>query len=362
MGPGSETSGYDIQLRNTKGEPVRKNQVLVVAVDDWTARAAKGVQVIDSGVTDDSGNVSFAALPRTDLSFESSLGSAVVRDLEPASDGGTRSLVVRNGGMLLLRIQGDTTGISKVMLQGTDFQANRQSDAWVFPWVPGGTYQAWIWRDSVVAPLATLVADSAHSVDTTLQVSATTLLDDFEAVGDQNLFGLQIGGGYWFASGSDSGTTLAPISIPNLAQAREPGWSGRSMHIQFQVDSSSPSNYSKLTMDLGGGTETSIGPLRNVASLDTVVFMARGRGNIQFQLLGAPGCEWTASVVLPDAWQRIAIPGSAIQASSGNCTDWHQHVPTVAGIAFRTTADAELWLDNLEFRGVDSLVMYPELR
>lgn len=362
MGPGSETSGLQIRLVNAKGEPSRKTEVKVVAVDGWNDLAAAGNTVIASRTTDDSGRVEFPSLPAIKLSLEANLGSAVVRQEVPAGSGSARTLVLRNGGMMLLRLKGDTAGIRKILLSGTALEAHQQSDAWVFSWVPVGSYTVVAWRNGALVPIARVSADSLRMLDTTLQVQATTFLDDFDAPSLQNLFGAGLGGGSWFASGEGWQGGKNPISNPDLVSAREPGWQVNSLHVQFQVDTTSPTNYAMLNMDLGGGSGTAgFGPLRDVSALDTVVFMARGRGTVVFQLLGAAGCVWSADVALNGAWARIALPSSALQSSGANCVDWHVPAPSVRALGFRAARDAELWLDNLELKGVNPLALYPEL-
>ena len=363
-GPGSETSGLQglkIQLRNAKGEPARKIEVQVVAVEGWQSHAASGSAVIARRTTDDSGRVEFFDLPKICLSLEANLGSAVVRKEISATAEQEQTLVLRNGGMLLLRLKGDTAGIEKLLLAGTGLTAQNQSDAWVFPWVPQGSYSLVALRNGVLTPIARVTADSLRMLDTTLQVRATTFLDDFDAPTLQNLFGTQLGGGYWFASGEGWQGGKNPISNPDLISAREPGWQAQSLHVQFQVDTTSPTNYAMLNMDLGGGGTADFGPLRDISTLDTVVFTARGRGTIVFQLLGAPGCVWSADVALNGAWERVALPSSALQPSGANCVDWHVPAPSVRALGFRATRDAELWLDNLELKGVNPNALYPEL-
>jgi len=361
MGPGSETSGLQIRLVNAKGEPSRKTEVKVVAVDGWNDLAAAGNTVIASRTTDDSGRVEFPSLPAIQLSLEANLGSAVVRQEVAAGAGTARTLVLRNGGMMLLRLKGDTAGIRKILLSGTALEARQQSDAWVFSWVPVGSYDVVAWRNGTLTPIARVTADSLRMLDTTLQVQATTFLDDFDAPSLQNLFGARLGGGTWFASGEGWQGGKNPISNPDLVSAREPGWQAQSLHVQFQVDTTSPTNFAMLNMDLGGGVAAGFGPLRNVSTLDTVVFMARGRGTVVFQLLGSPGCVWGADVALNGAWTRIALPSAALQPSGANCVDWHVSAPSVRALGFRAARDAELWLDNLELKGINPLVLYPEL-
>jgi len=363
MGPGSETSGLQLQIRlvNAKGEPSRKTEVKVVAVDGWNDRAAAGNTVIAHRTTDDSGRVEFDSLPAIKLSLEADLGSAVVRQELAVGASSAQTLVLRNGGMMLLRLKGDTAGIRKILLSGTGLEANRQSDAWVFSWVPVGSYNVVAWRNGVLTPIARVSADSLRILDTTLQVQATTFLDDFDAPSLQNLFGAGVGGGSWFASGEGWQGGKNPISNPDLVSAREPGWQAQSLHVQFQVDTTSPTNYAMLNMDLGGGTAQGFGPLRDVSALDTVVFMARGRGTVVFQLLGANECIWSADVALSGAWVRIALPSSALQPSGANCVDWHVSAPSVRALGFRAARDAELWLDNLELKGINPLALYPEL-
>ncbi|MEN9355261.1 MAG: hypothetical protein RL318_2586 [Fibrobacterota bacterium] len=363
-GPGSETSGlqgFKIQLRNAKGEPVRKTEVQVVAVEGWSDHVISGSAVIDRQTTDDSGRVEFDNLPKIRLSLEANLGSAVVRKELAAGSATQQTLVLQNGGMVLVRLKGDTSGIRKLMLAGTGLEAQRQSDGWVFSWVPVGSYDLIAWRNGVITPIARVSADSLRMLDTTLKVQATTFLDDFDAPSLQNLFGTKLAGGYWFASGEGWQGGMNPISNPDLISAREPGWQAKSLHVQFQVDTTSPTNYAMLNMDLAGGGTAGFGPLRNVSTLDTVVFTARGRGTVVFQLLGAPGCVWSADVALTGAWARIALPSSALQPSGANCVDWHVSAPSVRGLAFRTTRDAELWLDNLELKGVNPGILFPEL-
>lgn len=362
MGPGSETSGLQVRLLNAQGEPARKVEIKAVAVDEWSAKAADGRVVLARATTDDSGRARLEDLPNANLALEADLGSAVVRQELRAGDTAAQTLVLRNGGMMLLRLRGDTAGIAKLLLDGTAFEARRQSDGcWVFPWAPQGTYTLVAFRHGAMQPLAQVRADSLRGRDTTLQVRTTTFLDDFQTQTRQNIFGQRLGGGYWFAASEGGASSKSPISTPDLASAHEPGWMGSSFHVQFQVDTlTTTGNVSVLGMDFATAKEGRTDVLRDLSRLDSVIFMTRGRGTVDVRLIGAGGCPLIASLTLPDAWKRIALGAEDFHPGAG-CTQNNAELVRIGGLGFAARHDAELWLDNLELLGVSPRVLFPEL-
>lgn len=361
MGPGSETSGLQVRLLNAKGEPARKVEVKAVAVDGWAAKAASGSTVLARATTDDSGKAWLQGLPAARIALEADLGSAVVRQELPSGNTMEQTLVLRNGGMMLFRLRGDTAGITKLLLGGTAFEARLQGDGcWVIPWTPQGSYTLIALKHGAMQPLAEIRADSLRSLDTTLTVRTTTFLDDFQTQTRQNIFGQRLGGGYWFGVAEGGPSSKSPISTPDLASAHEPGWIGSSFHVQLQVDTlTTTGNVSVLAMDFATASEGRTDVLRDLSRLDSVVFMTRGRGTVDVRLIGAGGCPLVAPLVLPDAWKRIAL-GAEDFHPAGSCQD-NAELRRIGGLGFAARHDAELWLDNLELLGISPRDLFPEL-
>ena len=288
MGPGSETSGYQLRLKNADGTPAIKVAVEAVAQEGWSQKVTRGGVLLSRRTTDDSGRVRFDSLPSTGVAFEASQGSVVVHQRINLDTARNAVLTLRNGGSIRVRLQGNNTGIHGLLLSGTNIQARLQSDgSWVMPWVPNGDYSLVIWQDQEIFPLAQVHADSAAHVDTILPVRPMIVLDDFGTRTSQNLVGARLSGGYWFAFGNGQ-AEKSPISNPDLGALREPGWSGLSMHVQLQVDTSKTDPVAMLGMDLARSERGDATVTHDLSRVDSLSVMVRGRGNVALRFL-VPG-------------------------------------------------------------------------
>jgi hypothetical protein len=356
MGPGSETSGLSVRLRNADGTPSIKVCVRAVDVQSWAESRARGMAVLDSQSTDDSGRAVFSALPRVRLALEAQQGSAVVHQELPAVRDSFQVLTLHNGGSIRVRLTGDVTGVRALLLRGTSQEARLQGDqSWVFPWVPQGPYTLVAWKDSTLVPLARLVVDSARTLDTVLDLRPMVLLDDFEANSVRNLIGQELGGGAWFVTGEGWQSGKSPVSIPDLAAAREPGWNGKSMHVQFQVDTSLDANYSMLGMDLAQSPDGKPQVWRNLTHADSLAFYTRGRGSLALRFLSAvssDSCSYEVPLALSGTWHRVSVNLDTVRVVGNACPTWTEARRQVAGIGFVAHRDAELWLDDLQLYGL----------
>lgn len=363
MGPGSETSGLSVRLKNADGTPSIKVCVRAVYVQSWAQERAQGLAVLDSQVTDDSGRAAFRSLPAVRLALEAQQGSAVVHQEIPAERDSFQTLTLHNGGSIRVRLTGNVTGVRRLLLQGSSLEAMLQSDqSWVIPWVPQGWCTLVAWKDSSLVPLTRLYADSSHAVDTVLNLEPMILLDDFEATSIRNVIGQQVGGGAWFAIGQGWQGGKSPISTPDLASAREPGWDGKSLHVQFQVDTSSTSNYSMLGMDFAGSPDGKPQVWRNLTGIDSLTFQMRGRGSLALRFLtrvSSDSCRYETPLELSGSWNHISLNLDTVRVVGNACPTWTEARRQVAGFGFVAHRDAELWLDNLQLYGLLPGELFP---
>jgi hypothetical protein len=366
MGPGSETSGYQLRLKNADGTPAIKVAVEAVAQDGWSQKVTHGGVVLARHTTDDSGRVRFDSLPTKGVAFEAAQGSAVVHQEISSDTAFNSTLTLRNGGSIRLCLQGNTTGIRGIYLEGTNIQARLQSDgSWVMPWVPGGDYALVVWQDDNIFALGRMHTDSARSVDTLLPVLPVILLDDFNLRTSQNLVGSHLGGGYWFAVGNGSGNGKNPVSNPDLGALREPGWSGLSLHVQLQVDTTIADSSAMLGMDFAQSAQGTATVTHDLTRVDSLAFMTRGRGNVSLRFL-VPGwqenrCFYETGISLDGAWRRSAVLLDTVRVIGAGCPTWTTVRTQVTGIGFVAHRDAEIWIDDLALYGRTPNQLFPGL-
>lgn len=365
MGPGSETSGYQLRLKNADGTPAIKVAVEAVAQEGWSQKITHGGVLLSRRTTDDSGRVRFDSLPSTGVAFEASQGSVVVHQRINLDTARNAVLTLRNGGSVRVRLQGNTTGIHAILLAGTNFHARLQTDgSWVIPWVPSGDYSLVIWQDQQIFSLAQVHADSAIHVDTLLPVRPLIVLDDFGTRTSQNLVGASLGGGHWFAFGNGmAGKT--PVSNPDLGALREPGWSGLSMHAQLQVDTTGADSMAMLGMDLAQSARGTATVTHDLSRVDSLSVMARGRGNVALRFL-VPGwqdnrCSYETPLSLDGVWQRKVVLLDTVRVIGADCPTWTTVRTQVVGIGFVSHRDAEIWLDDLTLYGQTLDRLFPGL-
>ena len=315
--------------------------------------------------TDDSGRVRFDSLPSTGVAFEASQGSVVVHQRINLDTARNAVLTLRNGGSIRVRLQGNNTGIHGLLLSGTNIQARLQSDgSWVMPWVPNGDYSLVIWQDQEIFPLAQVHADSAAHVDTILPVRPMIVLDDFGTRTSQNLVGARLSGGYWFAFGNGQ-AEKSPISNPDLGALREPGWSGLSMHVQLQVDTSKTDPVAMLGMDLARSERGDATVTHDLSRVDSLSVMVRGRGNVALRFL-VPGwrdnrCSYETPLSVDGIWQRKVVLLDTVRVIGADCPTWTTVRTQVVGLGFVAHRDAEIWLDDLTLYGQTLDRLFPGL-
>ena len=167
-------------------------------------------------------------------------------------------------------------------------------------------------------------------------------VDDFERGSTQNLLPVKQ---VWYSGWSDSGKvawfTLGAAGAKRAGSALGIGYAAKTV----------TGDYALIGTSLGPG-------LHSLRSLDSLVFWARGSGNLAPSLdhwTGTRGFKARTRVTLDTAWKRIRIrpsdfePGDGIGGNVG----WQQVRDSLTNLTFLVNGGSELWIDDVRLHGID---------
>lgn len=174
--------------------------------------------------------------------------------------------------------------------------------------------------------------------------------------------------GAWYAEddGKDSNPdTYRPSNLKTnftaayTDSADSGAWRGKSLHVEFLLQGTPAASYASVAFALGGAR-----PGGDFSALDSVVFMAKGRGRIRFefqtQAVIAKYKDWRhfdATLDLSSDWTRVALPIAQLTLSAGSPAlrdglTWEAAGKQVVNVVFLADEPADFWLDDLEFHGM----------
>ena len=208
------------------------------------------------------------------------------------------------------------------------------------PWLqwPGSRFRLrWGLKDSTRTDSAGVWSGIPAS-----QILALTcvLVSDFEESSLQSLLPSALD---WSSLASKPAT----ISAPTVEDAGA-GGSGHALHVVYSAPIQN--GYAYVGVPLGGS--------RNLRSLDSIVFRARGANTILTVAFDHQGTidtkAWTPRY-LDSAWTGFAIRPSDLDSATGvgGNVGWSGVRDSVTNIAFFVAQGSDLWLDDVLLYGID---------
>lgn len=171
----------------------------------------------------------------------------------------------------------------------------------------------------------------------------SVLVDDFEGTSTKSKLP---DGASWYSIASDSTVT---VSSPALVAAGA-GRTGKAIHITYNAPGY---KYSLIGIVVGSN-----GAPRNFRSLDSLVFWAKGSGNMGIAYDRLPphsvGKSWTHRL-LDTAWTRIRLRPQDMDTidNIGNNIGWNAVCDSVTNLTFLVSGGSNLYVDDIRLYGMD---------
>jgi hypothetical protein len=212
----------------------------------------------------------------------------------------------------------------------------------------GDYYRPWawirmLWGDRTLSSVSDPVSVWAGIPDSTVLLVNSVLVDDFE---DSNTTSLLPSRATWHTGTSVSG---APITLGFAAAGA--GRAGEALHVTYSAPASG--QYDVVQVTLAGGAP------RSFRSLDSVVFWARGSGQVRFaleHLVNGVGTKAWKTVNLATVWSRFRIGPADFDAPSGGLdmnTGWTAVRDSITSMTFVVQGGTEVYLDDIRVHGLD---------
>ena len=185
--------------------------------------------------------------------------------------------------------------------------------------------------------------------DSVRRVLNSVWVDDFEDGDTATGFPDPIPACHWYISNSDS-VTVSPTSEEGFAKTLETDTAGRGGIVAHLSYVSKGLGWALLGTTLGG--------YKSLATLDSIVFWARGNGiiSLAFDKLKTPteGKAW-AHLSLDSTWTRYTVkPTNLLDADSiGGNIGWDAVKDSVSNITFLGNSGTDFWIDDIHLYGVD---------
>lgn len=174
-------------------------------------------------------------------------------------------------------------------------------------------------------------------------------VDDFEDSNDVTGFPDPIPTCHWYISNSDS-VTVSPTNEEGFTKALETDTTGRGGIV---------AHLSYVSKGLGWALiGTTLGGHKSLATLDSVVFWARGNGTLSpaFDKLetATEGKAWT-HLTLDSVWTRYSVrPTNLLDVDGvGGNIGWDAVKDSVSNITFLGSNGTDFWIDDVHLYGVD---------
>ena len=142
-------------------------------------------------------------------------------------------------------------------------------------------------------------------------------------------------------------------------------YSGGSLHVLFQIDSTFSSPYALIGADISGSKDSPYSGKSafDMSDMTALTFMAKGSGTIYLQLTCMNPVDprdfylFELPVTLTSSWQRYSIapegiPNGKSIVTSTECT-WAVGSSTVNNITFLAKKSADFWVDDIIVEGMN---------
>jgi hypothetical protein len=340
--------------------PVANASVKIIPSDYWFANIVGGKSAVsDSAFTDMAGFVSFAASADGiyNVQVDHPSGGALATDRSLADSQTVTLIRIKKYGALSGAIRSATGEPVQIRLAGTACFAPINPDGtYLLSNVPQGICIPMIAaKGSLWTSTAQVNVVSGMAATITSDVSFNTLLiDDFEDSATTMNIGRFVHGSKIYASfANNTGTTAQFQIIPE-------GIKGRNALKASLIRSGA---WTLVGFQLG--VRPGADSLWDFSAATGLSFYAKGSGklNVSFESdsIDKMGFfkHYSADVVLPTGWQRIAIPFDSLKfykdANPDPAISWKESARSIKRIEFNALEGdtVELWLDDLVVDGVD---------
>ena len=351
-------NGLAIHIVDSTGTPVANARLRIINADGWAKNIISGNTIADSAITNASGIASLKKVSATayaEVSAKSGVSRIALANGDTAKNDTLRTASTLNGVL-------NTASLPReVRLYGTSFRAAVNADgSFTFDSIPGGDYAVVIPSASAFTYCGGAVADTASTVTRTFtpENADSVLIDDFEDGNNFNRFHAITGGGWWY-NYSDSTSSVSPEKAVNSIVRNDSGWNASfSYHATFSVANGVSGAFALCGFDIGVSPllDTVIG--YDLSSVDTISFYAKGTGHIKIQFYGSHSLstdttgEWIYEFDLSSEWTRIVVTPQGVP-------DWENIKSSITTITFMSTADADIWLDEIVFHGISPASLFP---
>jgi hypothetical protein len=192
------------------------------------------------------------------------------------------------------------------------------------------------------------------------EIPGKILLDDFEDGDSRNRYGAWLGEGWWWISGAPTVQLLPSGIVQFPARSLVVDSAGNtSLHFSAAFTGNSTSDWAEAGVHLGSAPY-------DLTSLVAVRFRAKGTGSLTIRIVtdGAEaGQSIETTLSLPSGWNDLTVPVTAFQlpAWSGSSVDSAGRIAKLRrcmGLSWAFTANAELWLDDIELIGPSPDVLW----
>lgn len=351
-------NGLAIRVVDASGTPVAKARVRIVNTDGWAKNVISGNPIADSAVTNAEGVASLkkiSAAAYAEVSAESGVSRIALANGDTAKNDTLRTAGTLSGVLNTASLP------QEVRLYGTSFHASVNADgSFVFDSIPAGDYAVVIPSTAAFTYCGAAIADTASTAAQVFspENADSVLIEDFEDGNASNRFHGITGGGWWY-NYSDSTSSVSPEKAVNSVVRNDSGWNASfSYHATFSVTSGSSGAFALCGFDIGVSPllNTSVG--YDLSSVDTISFYAKGSGHIKIQFYGSHALstdttgEWIYEFDLSSEWTRVVVTPQGVP-------DWENIKNSITTITFMSTANADIWLDEIVFHGISPADLFP---
>jgi hypothetical protein len=342
-------------VRDPDSRPLERARVALHA-PDWTQGSPQ-----DTTLTDNQGRYSFHAKANGIYRIEARKDSFWThRQVETIGIESTFDIPIAKAFRWKARMSASTLQPVRISIYGSSSSAAVEEGAIVLERDPSQSAE-WARLDLADGRSLPILLPSLTDSILDLSQAGSILIDDFDGSGTRSKLGAQIGSGWWFAlSDSASGGTsqVLPTGVIQdftKAYSGTSAWQGRSLAVSFTIDTTKALRYAEIGLEMANA-----GLWIDFSKLDSLSFMAKGSGNVRFQVVTASaidlatgsGADYAASVKLDPNWTRIVLKASDFAPRSASQS-------TPASVAFSrvrrllliSESPVELGLDDLRIHG-----------
>lgn len=201
--------------------------------------------------------------------------------------------------------------------------------------------------------------------------TASTMFEDFNEKDSCNNLNKLLGGGWWFGytdKGVGGNSQVLPTTDLGLIAAIDTStdaFSGGSLHVIFQIDSTFSAPYSLIGSDISGSKEYTVISKSwfDIRKMTAFTLMAKGSGVVYLQFTsgntGTPNDYFLFEVPinLTSTWKKYSITPTDIPNAKGSTTSteraWSVGASAVNNINFLAKKSADFWVDDIRIEGMN---------